>query len=232
MSSKPKHIGIAAASAPGTALCYQTITKEGPALCGAHNHPEISIHNHPLKLYKEAFDRNDWHRVGGLLLDSAERLKRAGANFVLCPANTPHQGLDLVRDQSPLPWLHIVEAVADEAARCGYKKLGITGTKYLMDGPVYPAKLKARGIEAVVPPLEQRIAMDNNIFAELVYFNFLPETKKFYHDVFRDLASEGCDAIVMACTEIPLLMGDEKAALPLLDSTVLQARAALRAAVS
>jgi len=232
MPSKPKHIGIAAASAPGTALCYQTITKEGPALCGAHNHPEISIHNHPLKLYKEAFDSNDWMRVGELLLDSAKRLKSAGADFVLCPANTPHQGLELVREQSPLPWLHIVDAVADEAIRCGYKKLGITGTKYLMDGPVYPAKLKASGIEAVVPPLEQRVAMDKNIFTELVYFNFLPETKKFYQNVFTDLVAQSCDAVVMACTEIPLLMGDDKAVLPLLDSTVLQARAALRMAVS
>src|SRR5271155_4039045 len=229
--NKPKHIGIAAASAPGTALCYQTITKEGPALCGAHNHPEISIHNHPLKLYKEAFENNNWLGVGELLLDSAARLKRAGADFVLCPANTPHQGLDLVRDQSPLPWLHIVEAVEDEAAHCGYKKLGITGTKYLMEGPVYPAKLKARGMEAVVPSLDQRIAMNKNIFDELVYFNFLPETKAFYQSVFSDLAASGCDAVVMACTEIPLLIGEDKAALPLLDSTVLQARAALRMAV-
>jgi len=205
---------------------------EGAAVCGEHNHPEISMHNHALRLYKDAFDRGDWQKVGELLLDSAERLKKIGADFVLCPANTLHQGLDLVRDRSPLPWLHIAEVVADEAHRLGYKKLGITGTKFLMEGPVYPAKLKAKDIEPIIPPLEQRIEINRNIFDELVYAKFLPQTLTYYQRVFQELAQEGCEAIVMGCTEIPLLVKQEHSPVPLLDSTVLQARAALRLATT
>ncbi len=227
-----KHIGIAASSAPGAALCYQTICMEGAAVCGAYNHPEISMHNHALRHYKDAFDQGDWRKVGELLLDSAERLQKSGADFVLCPANTPHQGLDLVRDRSPLPWLHIAEVVADEAHRLGYKKLGITGTKFLMEGPVYPAKLKAKDIEPIIPSLEQRIEIDRTIFDELVYMKFLPETLAYHQRVFQDLADAGCDAIVMGCTEIPLLVKQENSPVPLLDSTVLQARAALHFATA
>ena len=227
-----KHIGIAASSAPGAALCYQTLCMEGSAVCGAHNHPEISMHNHALRHYKDAFDQGAWLKVGELLLDSAERLKMIGADFVICPANTPHQGLDLVRERSPLPWLHIAEVVAAEAHRLGYRKLGITGTKFLMEGPVYPAKLKAKHIEPIIPPLEQRTEIDRNIFSELVYMKFLPETLAYYQRVFQDLADAGCDAVVMGCTEIPLLVKQEHSPIPLLDSTVLLARAALKYATT
>ena|SRR5579872_3058952 len=232
MPAKFKHIGIVACSAPGAELCYSTICAEGPKVCGPHNHPEISMHNHPLSLYMDAIYKDDWKTVGDLMLDSAARLKRIGADFVICPDNTIHQGLDLVRQSSPLPWVHIAEVLAAEAKKSGHKKVGVTGTKYLMEGPVYPPQLSAQGIAHTIPPLEQRVEINRIIFEELVYGRFLPSALAYFQNVIRDLAAQGCDAVALSCTEIPILVAPADSSLPVLDSTRLQARAALQLAIA
>jgi len=227
-----KHIGIVACSAEGAALCFRTICAEGPAIAGRHAHPEISLHCHALSHYMELIYRDDWRGVADLMLDSASRLQRIGADFLITPDNTIHQALDLVRDRSPLPWLHIAEEVAAEAARRGFKRVGLTGTKYLMEGPVYPPKFAARGIEHRIPPLAQRERINTIIFDELVNADFRPESLAYFQQVIRDLQAEGCDAVALSCTEIPLLVTPENSPLPTLDSTRLLARAALRYATS
>src|SRR5262245_66221725 len=110
-----QHIGIVACSAEGAALCYRTICTEGPALLGAHGHPEVSMHTHSLADYVACLERGDWQGVGELMLASAEKLARIGADFLICPDNTIHQALPHVEPRSPRPWLHIAEVVADEA---------------------------------------------------------------------------------------------------------------------
>src|SRR5882672_5832489 len=147
----PQHIGILACSAEGAALCYRTICLEGAALMGRHAHPEITMHTFPLSLYMEHVRKDDWDAVGSLILASAGKLANAGADFLICPDNTIHQAIDIVRDRSPLPWLHIAEEVAREAAARGFKRVGLAGTKYLMEGPVYPRWLTANGIECQIP---------------------------------------------------------------------------------
>src|SRR6266478_2071543 len=126
-----KHVGIAAVSAEGAALCYRTICLEGSALLGPHAHPEVTLHCFPRNSYQDLIDRDRWDAIGERLLESAGRLVRAGAQLLICPDNTVHQGLDLVRARSPLPWLHIAEQVAAEAERRGFTHVGVTGTKYL-----------------------------------------------------------------------------------------------------
>jgi aspartate racemase len=227
-----KHIGIVACSAEGAALCYRTVCVEGAALMGRHNHPEVSMHTHSLHEYMECIYRDDWSGVGDLMLDSARKLAKIGADFLICPDNTIHQALDMVRDQSPLPWLHIAEEVAAEAARRNFKKVGVTGTKYLMEGPVYPPKLKAAGIAHAIPELAQRVRINSIIFDELVNSRFLPESLKYFQEVINDLKNNGCDAVALSCTEIPLLVSDSNSPLPILDSTRLLARAALKRAVA
>src|SRR5690348_16766179 len=145
--SQAKHIGIVAVSAEGAALCYRTICTEGASILGPHAHPEISLHTYPLSDYMALLDADRWKEAGDLLLASAAKLAKVGAAFAICPDNTLHQALDLVRDESPIPWLHIAEEVAAVAAERGYRRLGILGTRYLMEGPVYPAKLAKAGIE-------------------------------------------------------------------------------------
>ena len=230
MSSK--HIGIVACSAEGAALCFRTVCAEGPAIMGRHAHPEISLHTHPLSRYMDFIYRDDWAGVGDLMLDSAQRLANIGADFLICPDNTIHQALDPIRDQSPLPWLHIADEVAAEAARNGFKRVGLTGTKYLMEGPVYPPKFAAQGLEHRIPSLPERERINQIIFDELVNGKFLPESLAYFQQVIRGLKAAGCEAVALSCTEIPLLVTPDVSPLPTLDSTRLLARAALRYATA
>lgn len=226
-----QHIGIVACSAEGAALCYRTICLEGTDLIGKHDHPEVSMHTHSLAKYMDHIYANRWDGVAELMLSSAKKLRSAGADFLICPDNTIHQALDLAVPRSPLPWLHIAEEVANEAKRQGYHKLGVLGTRYLMEGPVYPQKLKAAGLDYRVPELQQRLEINRIIFDELVLARFLPQSLAYFTNVIRDLANDGCDAVVLGCTEIPLIVTSENSPLPTLDSTRLLARAALKKAI-
>jgi aspartate racemase len=227
-----KHIGIVAVSAEGAALCYRTICTEGAAVLGPHAHPQVSMHTYPLSDYMRYVDADRWEDAGRLLLESAQKLVDAGAEFLICPDNTLHQGLDLVRDRSPVPWLHIAEQVSTVAAARGFKRLGIVGTRYLMEGPVYQAKLAASGIGFEIPGAKEREGINEIIFGELVYGRFEDRARQYVRQVIRELGERGCDAVVLGCTEIPLLISEADSPLPSLDSTRILARAALREATA
>jgi aspartate racemase len=227
-----KHIGIVAVSAEGAALCYRTICLEGARLLGPHNHPEVSLHCFSLSGYQHLIDCGRWEAVGEQLLESAARLVLAGAELLICPDNTVHQGLDLVRARSPMPWIHIAEEVVAEARRCSLKRLGILGTRFLMEGPVYSSKLKVSGIDYRIPDAPQRQRINQIIYNELVYARILPQSLEYFQDIIRELAGEGCDGVALACTEIPLLISQAESPLPILDSTRILARAALRQAAA
>jgi len=227
-----KHVGIVAVSAEGAALCYRTLCAEGAELLGAHAHPEVSLHTFPLAAYMEHANAGDWQGAGDLLLASAAKLAGAGAQLLICPDNTLHQALDLVRARSPLPWLHIAEEVARSAAAQGFKKVGVLGTKLLMEGPVYAGPLAAAGIEKVIPNDADRAKVDEIIFGELVAGRFESVSRRFFGRVIRRLQQAGCDAVALSCTEIPLLVGQADSPLPVIDSTRELARAALRAALA
>jgi aspartate racemase len=227
-----QHIGIVACSAEGAALCYRTICVEGGALMGRqHAHPEVSMHTPSLADYVVHLDRSDWSAVGDLMLASAHKLAQMGADFLICPDNTIHQALPYVLPRSPLPWLHIAEVAAQHAAERGYRRIGITGTKWLVDSEVYPEKLSARGLDYVRPSPAERDECNRIIMDELVCSRFTPEGVAYFQQVIAGMKDQGCDAVVLACTEIPLIINDGNSALPTLDSTRLLARAALKRAV-
>ena len=226
-----QHIGIVACSAEGAALCYRTIVHEGAALLGEHGHPEVTLSSLSLSAYMERIEHGDWPGVAELMLDSAAKLARAGADFLICPDNTCHQALPLVVQRSPRPWLHIAEVVADEARIRGYRRLGILGTRWLIESDVYPAALTPRGIAFVRPEPAERQELNRIIMDELVRGVFKAEALVFHQRLIERLQRAGCDAVVLGCTEIPLIVTDENSPLPTLDSTRLLARAALRAAV-
>jgi aspartate racemase len=226
-----QHIGIVACSAEGAALCYRTICLEGTQYLGRHNHPEVSLHTHPLAEYMRYIYANDWAGVAELMFSSAEKLARAGADFLVCPDNTIHQAFDLVEHRSPRPWLHIAQEVANEARRCHYKRLGVLGTRYLMEGPVYPERLKAAGLEWRIPGAQERECINQIIMDELVNAQFTSRSLAYFTEVIRELGDESCDAVVLGCTEIPLLVSPDSSPLPTLDSTRLLAKAAVKKAV-
>ncbi|HKP24145.1 MAG TPA: amino acid racemase [Dongiaceae bacterium] len=227
---KPEHIGIVACSAEGAALCYKTICVEGALLLGPHAHPEVSMHTPSLADYVACLERGDLPGVANLMLASAEKLARIGADFLICPDNTIHEALPLVLPRSPLPWLHIAEVVAAEAVARGFRRLGITGTRWLVDSEVYPEALTARGLGYLRPNPEERAETNRIIMEELVYDRFKPESAAYFQHVIARMKDDGCDAVILGCTEIPLIISDANAALPTLDSTRLLARAALRRA--
>lgn len=226
-----KHIGIVACSSEGAALCYRTICLEAADQMGEHFHPEVTMHTHSLGEYMRFVRAGDWDGVARLMLSSAEKLALAGADLLICPDNTIHQAFDLVVGRSPRPWIHIVDAVAAEAGHRRYRCLGIMGTRYLMEGPVYPGRLGAVGIDHRLPEPEERSMIDRVIFTELVRGRFLVESRAAFVTIITNLAARGCDAVVLGCTEIPLLISPSDSPLPALDSTRLLARAALRAAL-
>lgn len=227
-----KHIGIVGCSAEGAALCYRTICVEGANLMGSHAHPEVSMHTPSLADYVNCLERSDLQGVGDLMLASAHKLAAAGADFLICPDNTIHQAFEHVAARSPLPWLHIAQVVAEEATARGMRRIGITGTRWLVDSDVYPEKLSALGLEYVRPDVADREEINRVIMDELVYSVFKPEAVTTFQRVMAKLKADGCDAVVLGCTEIPLIMDDGNSPLPTLDSTRLLARAALRHAIA
>ena len=226
-----QHIGIVACSAEGASLCYRTICSEGAQLLGSHAHPEISMHTPSLADYMECILRDDWQGVGEIMLASARKLASIGAHFLICPDNTIHQALPYVQDRSPLPWLHIAQVVAQEAKERGFRRIGITGTKWLVESEVYPQQLSAAGLDFLRPGIEEREAINRFIMDELVAGVRTPEAVAYFQQVMMRMKQQGCDAVVLGCTEIPLIMDDANSPLPTLDSTRLLARAALRRAV-
>jgi len=222
-----RHIGIVACSAEGAALCYRTLCTEAPAIMGEHMHPEVTMHTHPLAKYMVHIRSGNWKEVARLMLSSVRKLAAVGAQLAICPDNTIHQAFDIVTAESPIPWLHIAEAVATEAQSSGFRRLAITGTKYLMTGPVYPRTLARYGLSWEIPDEEDRETIDQIIFTELVNGVFADKSRVYFNEVIQRLKNRGCDAVVLGCTEIPLLVDPADCPLPALDSTRLLARAAL-----
>ncbi len=212
-------------------MCYRTICSEAPALMGEHLHPEVSMHTRPLGEYMVHIRSGDWNAVADLMVSSARKLAAIGADFAICPDNTIHQAFARVAAQSPIPWLHIAEAVGGEARRLGFATLGITGTKYLMTGPVYPEALRRLGIACAIPEEADREQIDTIIFKELVNGVFKEESRQYFNAVIQKLKDRGCDGVVLGCTEIPLIVRTDDCPLPTLDSTRLLARAALKEAI-
>lgn len=226
-----KHIGIVGCSAEGAALCYRTICAEGAAMMGPHAHPEVTMHTHSLADYVDCLHRGDWAGVGQLMLSSVHKLAAGGADFVICPDNTIHEALPTIEHLSPLPWLHIADTVARQAVERGYRRLGLTGTRWLVESDVYPSKLAAHGIDYLRPTDHEREEISRIIMDELVRGIVRAESVATFQSVIDHLRSRGCDAVVLGCTEIPLIISNDNASLPTLDSTRLLARAALAEAL-
>lgn len=231
-TQRPLTIGIVACSAEGAALCYRTICAKAPELLGKHAHPDVVLHSISLAEYVDALEASNLQRVADIMLRSADKLAAAGADFVICPDNTIHAAMTLVRPNSRLPWLHIAEVVAAQAEQDGFKKLGILGTQWLTESEVYPTALSHVGADFLRPDDGERREISRIIMDELVSDIQHAKSVSFFQSVIENLGARGCDAVILGCTEIPLIIDNKNAALPTLDSTRLLAEAALRYAVN
>lgn len=226
-----QHIGILGVSAEGAALCYRTICIEGTRYFGTYEHPEVSMHTFSPSHYMEPLQADDWSKVGDVMLASMDKLVKIGVDFVICPDNTVHQAMPYIESRLPLPFLHIADVVADYAVEQGFNKLGLTGTQWLVESEVYPEKLTQRDLDCIRPTATERQGIQRIIMDELIYGDFKPASIGYFQQVMNRMKDDGCDAVILGCTEIPLIMNDDNSPLPTLDSTRLLARAALRRAV-
>ena len=226
-----KHIGIVACSAEGAALCYRTIAQAAEQYVGEYNHPKVTLHSIPMAAWMPALDAADYKQVGDLMLESARVVAQAGADFAICPDNSCHLSWNYFIDRSPIPWLHIGEVVATEAQRHKWRRAGLLGTRFTMTGPMYRDVFGSRSMEALPPSVEDQEIVDSVIWKELVRGEFPESSRLRYNEVIARLKIQGCDCVILGCTEIPLLVRADDCPLPVLDSTRLLAEAAVRHAI-
>jgi aspartate racemase len=222
-----KHVGILAHSFEGASLCYREVCLEGIRRLGAHRHPEVTMTGIAMHFMMDAYERGDHDAVRRLFEEDIRKLAAAGADFFACPDNTAHIALERPGEPFAIPCLHIGEVVAEQALQEGRRKIGILGTNYTMTGPVYPGALGRRGIDWAIPGEADRKRIHDVIFDELCLGEFRDSSRDEYVAIIDRLAGEGCDAVALVCTEIPLLITAEVSPLPILDSTRLLARAAV-----
>jgi aspartate racemase len=226
-----RHIGILAHSGDGAALCFLEVIREAARRLGAHEHPEITMSILPMGPTLPLYERNDLAAVRAHLSRSARRLADAGCDFFICPDNTAHIALELPGDPLPLPGLHIADIVARRARADGRTCVGLLGTKWTMEGPVYPAAMGRQGLAMRTPPPTDRAMVDEVIFRELCQGVIADASRAEYVRVIEALKHEGCDAVALSCTEIPLLVTPDVSPLPTLDSTRLLAHDAVSVAL-
>ncbi len=226
-----KHLGILAHSAEGAALCFRAFCQEGFGELGPHEHPDVTMDCIALARSMPAWDEGDYASIRATLSVSVQRLARASADFFVCPANTAHMALERPGEDLALPGLHIAEVVADRAALDGRRRVGVLGTRYVMDSPLYPRAFARCGIASEVPEADDRRIINEMIFEELVNGVFTPRSRRECVRIIEQLAARDCDAVAFVCTEIPLLVTPAASPLPVLDSTRLLARAAFDVAL-
>ncbi len=226
------HIGILAHSGDGSALCYLEAIRESARRLGPHQHPEITMSILPMAESLEAWDRMDLDAINAHLMSTAQRLTAAGCDFFVCPDNTAHIALDAAREPYPLPGLHIAEIVAQRAKADGRKRIALLGTRWTMEGPAYPAAFARNGLDMRAPSAADRALLNRLILDELCQGQITESARADFVRVIETLKAEGCDAVALSCTEIPLLIPPDNSPLPTLDSTRLLARQAVQVALA
>jgi amino-acid racemase len=226
-----RHLGILAHSTEGAALCFRAFCQEGFRELGPHDHPDVTLDCIAMARSMAAWEEGDYTSIRATLSSSVQRLAGAGAEFFVCPDNTAHLALEQTGEDLTLPGLHIAEVVAGRAVRDGRTRVGVLGTRYLMEGPIYSRAFGSRGIRVEVPEANDRRIINEIIFEELVNGVFTARSREEHVRIIAELAARGCDAVALVCTEIPLLVTPDASPIPTLDSTRLLARAAFDVAV-
>lgn len=222
-----KHIGIAAVSPEGASLCYRQLSRHAARRLAPDDHPRISIHNEPLAHYIRAVQSQDWHEVGNLLRGSAEKLAGAGAQVCITPDNAVLHGVHLAEAGSPIPWLAMTDLVGRAVEGDGRKTVGVIGTKIVTSGSVYQTHLGLRGIKVLSSPEEDADRLDRIIFEELIYGRVDPGSREAVLEIVRSLGDRGAEGVILASSEVPLVVTPENSPLPVYDASDILAGGAI-----
>jgi len=227
-----RRIGILGGMSPeSTVEYYQYITRTYSERYGDYGYPEVLIYSVSFQPYVDWPNEERWDLVAQGLIEAARRLEAAGAEFIVIATNTMHLVFDEVEDSVAVPMLSLLDAVADAILEMGIGTVGLLGTKFTMEKPFYRDALAAQGIKVLVPEKADREYVNRVIYDELATGQIRDESRAGYVQVIEKLAHEGAEAVILGCTEIPLLVGEEDVGLPLLDTTLIHAEATLNYAL-
>jgi amino-acid racemase len=232
MGVRMKRLGIVAHSVEGGSLCFLTACREGQKLMGPHMHPEVVLSAIPMGLSMPGWEAGDHQAVARFLRRGVEQVAAAGADFFICPDNTAHIVLEQIADTLPIPGMHIAEVVSREMAGRGWHAAALLGTNWTMMGTVYADALRRHGFDRLTPDESTRSSLHQAIFEELCQGVFKPATTDLFVGAIEALRRRGADCAILGCTEIPLIISDSNSPLPVLDSTRLLARYAIREAAA
>lgn len=226
-----KLIGIVGGlSWEATALYYRLLNQAAARVLGQHHNARSVIVSVDFAEALALANQDDWDGLAVLLIDAAKRLRDAGAEIVLLGANTAHIVAEQVAAAIDVPLLHIAD-VAGEAAR-PFQRVGLIGTRFTLESPVYAERLRERfGLTVITPDAAGRDVLQRIIVDELTVGRVEARSREECVAIIRQLRDKGAEAIIVACTELPLLIGHDDSPLPLLDTTALHAEAALRLAL-
>jgi aspartate racemase len=214
-----------------TVAYYQVINELVAEQRGGHASAKIALQSLDFAEVRECQVAGDWDRAARLLAEAARRCERSGAGLVLLCTNLMHRVAEEVEAAIDVPLLHIADAIADRAGERGWSRLGVLGTRWVMEEEFYVGRLARRGLDIVVPGPEDRGAVDRVIFDELTRGIVTEESRASYAAILGRLRDQGAEAVVLGCTEIELLVGPEDAPLPVLPSMRTHAEAAVAAAL-
>jgi aspartate racemase len=215
-----------------TATYYRTINEAVAAERGGHASARITLQSLDFSEVRACQVAGDWDRAGRLLAEAARHCTESGADVVAICTNLMHKVAPAVEAAIDVPLLHIADAVAAEGERRGWTRLGILGTRWVMEEPFYADRLARHGTVAVTPGEADRELVDRVVFDELTRGRVLERSRAAYLDVVGRLADRGAEAVVLACTEIGLLIGPDDSPLPIIDSADVHARELARAALA
>jgi aspartate racemase len=228
-----KRIGILGGMSPeSTVEYYQYITRAYTQRFGDYGYPDIIIYSVSFQLYVDWPNEDRWDLVAQGLSQAAQRLEAAGADFIVIATNTMHLVLDQVRASIHIPVLSLLDVVGEAILTKGLKTVGLLGTRFTMEKSLYQDALARKGITVLIPDADDRELVNRVIYDELVAGQIRAESRARYVDIIKKLAARGAQGVILGCTEIPLLVSEADAGLPLFDTTLIHAEAALSYAVS
>lgn len=206
-----------------TEAYYRRINEQVAARLGAHASARVSLQSLNFADVRDCQVRGDWAGSARLLTAAAERCEAGGADFVALCTNLMHKNFDALDRATSVPAVHIADAVARVALASGYTTVGLLGARWVMEETFYAERLSTHGISVVVPDAAGRTEVDRVVFDEITQGRFLDSSRASYVAIMHDLAAQGADAVVLACTEIGLLVSSADAPLPVIDSATAHA---------
>ena len=222
-----KHIGIVDITTVGACLCANEIVAQAAKIDSSGRHPEFTMHAFSYDQYKDYICNKDWINLANKICQSIKLLEKVGANFIIIPSNTPHYAIDLIEKNSPLKVINLIQVVTDECHRKGFKKVLVLGTKLTMQDGLYDKVLNAKNITSIIPSNDICDKIEHLIRNEIIPSKINPTTVE---DIQEDIKKYDCDAVIIGCTELPIVYNETNLRKPIVDTTRLLAHYALKLA--